>query len=343
MSMDSLNNLQKRLQYAGGKPQQSRMIQDKLRSLKRALLYSYQAGTMIIDNPNYEENSTDRIKKLPKLEFRCLMNPDKLTFDSDKKMVSVPFEDIVLNAEMAGKASEGLVTNPVKCGEVFTWKETDTRWIVTLRYLEELAYFRADVQKCYPFPLDIDGKEYWFANIGENQETLQWYKKRYDELNKLNFTRMIYIKRDENTLNYFKRFAIVKMPNIQGKLESWEVQAVSPNKNDDIITVYFKEYFENQYEEISQEAQRQIEEYHELNEDLEMYIYGDLKYTTKYVENATWEIRNQTVGLKFDIDAITDYDRTTVTIESLTGRSGEFDLYYNDKLEHHVIVKSIKR
>ena len=341
--MDSLNNLQKRLQYAGGKPQQSRMIQDKLRSLKRALLYSYQAGTMIIDNPNYEENSTDRIKKLPKLEFRCLMNPDKLTFDSDKKMVSVPFEDIVLNAEMAGKASEGLVTNPVKCGEVFTWKETDTRWIVTLRYLEELAYFRADVQKCYPFPLDIDGKEYWFANIGENQETLQWYKKRYDELNKLNFTRMIYIKRDENTLNYFKRFAIVKMPNIQGKLESWEVQAVSPNKNDDIITVYFKEYFENQYEEISQEAQRQIEEYHELNEDLEMYIYGDLKYTTKYVENATWEIRNQTVGLKFDIDAITDYDRTTVTIESLTGRSGEFDLYYNDKLEHHVIVKSIKR
>ena len=341
--MDSLNNLQKRLQYAGGKPQQSRMIQDKLRSLKRALLYSYQAGTMIIDNPNYEENSTDRIKKLPKLEFRCLMNPDKLTFDSDKKMVSVPFEDIVLNAEMAGKASEGLVPNPVKCGEVFTWKETDTRWLVTLRYLEELAYFRADVQKCYPFPLDIDGKEYWFANIGENQETLQWYKKRYDELNKLNFTRMIYIKRDENTLNYFKRFAIVKMPNIQGKLESWEVQAVSPNKNDDIITVYFKEYFENQYEEISQEAQRQIEEYHELNEDLEMYIYGDLKYTTKYVENATWEIRNQTVGLKFDIDAITDYDRTTVTIESLTGRSGEFDLYYNDKLEHHVIVKSIKR
>ncbi len=341
--MDSLNNLQKRLQYAGGKPQQSRMIQDKLRSLKKALLYSYQAGTMIIDNPNYEENSTDRIKKLPKLEFRCLMNPDKLTFDSDKKMVSVPFEDIVLNAEMAGKTSEGLVTNPVKCGEVFTWKETDTRWLVTLRYLEELAYFRADVQKCYPFPLDIDGKEYWFANIGENQETLQWYKKRYDELNKLNFTRMIYIKRDENTLNYFKRFAIVKMPNIQGKLESWEVQAVSPNKNDDIITVYFKEYFENQYEEISQEAQRQIEEYHELNEDLEMYIYGDLKYTTKYIENATWEIRNQTIGLKFDIDAITDYDRTTVTIESLTGRSGEFDLYYNDKLEHHVIVKSIKR
>ena len=341
--MESLNNLQKRLQYAGGKPQQSRMIQDKLRSLKRALLYSYQAGTMIIDNPNYEENSTDRIKKLPKLEFRCLMNPDKLTFDSDKKMVSVPFEDIVLNAEMAGKTSEGLVPNPVKCGEVFTWKETDTRWIVTLRYLEELAYFRADVQKCYPFPLDIDGKEYWFANIGENQETLQWYKKRYDELNKLNFTRMIYIKRDENTLNYFKRFAIVKMPNIQGKLESWEVQAVSPNKNDDIITVFFKEYFENQYEEVSKEAQRQIEEYHELNEDLEMYIYGDLKYTTKYVENATWEIRNQTIGLKFDIDAITDYDRTTVTIESLTGRSGEFDLYYNNKLEHHVIVKSIKR
>lgn len=341
--MDALDNMRKRLQFNGGEFQQSRMISDKLKSLKKALLYSYQAGTMVIDNPNYDKDATEGIESLKELEFRCLMNPDKLTFDSDKKMLSVPFKDICLNTERVGKMTDGLVDVPVACGEVFKWKDTDTRWLITLRYLEELAYFRADVQKCYPFPLDINGKEYWFANIGENQETIQWYKKRYEELNKLNFTRMVYIKRDETTLNFFKRFAIVKLPNILGKLESWEVQAVNPNKNDDIITVFFKEYFENQYEEVSKEAQRQIEEYHELNEDLEMYVYGDLQYTTQHIDGAKWEIRNQTTGLKFDMDAITNYDKTTVTIESLTGRSGEFDLYYNDKLEHHVIVKSIKR
>ena len=59
--MNSLDNMKKRLGYAGGRPQQSRMIQDKLRSLKKSLLYSYQAGTMVIDNPNYDKDSEDPI------------------------------------------------------------------------------------------------------------------------------------------------------------------------------------------------------------------------------------------------------------------------------------------
>ena len=92
--MTGLDNMRLRLQYAGGEKQQSRMIEDKLRSLKKALLYSYQAGTMVIDNP-YEEIESET------LEFRCLMNPDKLTFDADKKMLSVPFKDVCLNIPRA--------------------------------------------------------------------------------------------------------------------------------------------------------------------------------------------------------------------------------------------------
>jgi hypothetical protein len=38
-----LNNLQKRLQAWGGTDQWTRMREDKLRSLKKALLYSYQS------------------------------------------------------------------------------------------------------------------------------------------------------------------------------------------------------------------------------------------------------------------------------------------------------------
>ena len=180
--MDALDNMRTRLRYNGGEQQQSRMIEDKLRSLKKALLYSYQAGTMIIENPGYVENSTDRLKKLPTLEFRCLMNPDKLTFDADKKMLSVPFEDVCLNAERAGKTSDGIVPVPISCGDTFVWKETDSRWLVTLRYLEELAYFRADVRKCYPFPLEIDGNKYYFYVdvISYYHKVKNTYKKNED-------------------------------------------------------------------------------------------------------------------------------------------------------------------
>jgi hypothetical protein len=47
--------------------------------------------------------------------------------------------------------------------------------------------------------------------------------------------------------------------------------------------------------------------------------------------------------MKFELDAIKKDDNTVVTIESLSGKSGSFDLYYNDKLVNHVVVKSIKR
>ena len=132
--MSALDNMRLRLQFNGGEKQQSRMIEDKLKSLKKALLYSYQAGTMILDNPNYIEGSDE-----PKtLEFRCLMNPDKLTLDADKKMLSVPFKDVCLNMPRKGKTTEGIIPVPVSCGTTFIWKDTNTRWLIMLQYLEEL-------------------------------------------------------------------------------------------------------------------------------------------------------------------------------------------------------------
>lgn len=40
--MSGLDNMKARINYNGGKNQQDRMIEDKLRSLKKAMLYSYQ-------------------------------------------------------------------------------------------------------------------------------------------------------------------------------------------------------------------------------------------------------------------------------------------------------------
>lgn len=335
--MSALDNMRLRLQFNGGEKQQSRMIEDKLKSLKKALLYSYQSGTMILDNPNYIEGSNE-----PKtLEFRCLMNPDKLTLDADKKMLSVPFKDVCLNMPRKGKTTEGVIPVPVSCGTTFIWKDTNTRWLIMLQYLEELAYFRADVRKCFPHPLEIDGTAYWFANVGENQLIIEWLRKNRETWNKLNYTREIFIKRDEHTLDYFKRFKIIKLPNIQGDLEPWEVQAVSPNPVDDILTVHVKEYFTNQFEDISTEEQQKIQEEHEINEDYIVYSYDNFAFRTSYIPNATWEIKNKTIGVQLDIDAVVSESDTIATIQLLTGKAGEFDVYYNDKLIQHVIVKSL--
>ena len=329
--MRALDNMRKRLSFVGGNPQQSRMIRDKLRSLKKALLYSYQAGTMVLEVENYEQP----------LEFRCLMNPDKITFDIDRKMLSVPFKDVCLNLPRVGTTTEGEIDIPIDCGDTFIWKETNTRWLVTLKYLEELAYFRADVRKCFPFPLEIDGKEYWFASVGENEQIIEWLRKNHEEWNKLNYTRTLYIKRNPATLEYFKRFKVIKLPNILGELESWEVQAVSPNATEDVLILHIKEYFENPYEEISKEEQAKIQEQHELNEDFIIYAYDNFACRQPYVAGAAWEIKNDTEGLKFKLDATYANGDSVATVQLMTGKTGSFDLYYADSLVKHVVVKSI--
>lgn len=333
--MIGLDNMQTRLQYAGGKKQKSRMVEDKLRSLKKSLLSSYQSATMVVENP-YEDIESET------LEFLCLINPDKKTLDEDKKMLSVPFKDVCLNIPRAGKTSEGQIQVPISCGDVFIWKETGTRWIVLLQYLNEYAYFRADIRKCFPYPLEIDGKEYWFASVGENEISIEWLRKNREEWNKLNYTRTLYIKRNKETFDYFKRFKIVNIPNIYGELEPWEVQAVNPNSVDDVITVHLKEYFKNQFEDISKEEQEKIQEEHENNEDLMVYVYDSFHLRADYIPNAEWTIENKTSGLLLDIDAIIGEDNTTIaTIQLMNGKTGEFDVLYGGSRIKHVVVKSI--
>lgn len=331
--MSVLDNMRTRVDYRGGAQQQSRMIKDKLGSLKKALLYSYQAGTMIIQTEDDE------------LHFRCLMNPDKITLDKNKMMLSVPFEDICLNKPRIGKTSEGVVPVPISCGDTFIWRPREeapeTHWLITLQYLDELAYFRADVQKCYPYPLDINGKEYWFANLGENEEIIDWDRHNMQIYNKLNYTRTLYLKRNEETIDYFNRFKIIKVPNFKGELESWEVQAVAPNKTDDVLIVFIKEYFENQFDELNQCIEEQKQENHELNEDLVTYPYERICITVKEVSDAKFNIWNETEGLRFELHAQKNNDGTlTLFIQLLTGNTGSFDVVYNEEIVQHVVVKS---
>lgn len=102
----SLELLNQRLKYHGGN-QEQRFINDKLRGLKKALLYSYQAATAILSDGK---------------EFRCLINSDKNKPAYDNKILSIPYKDICLNLPKVGKTSEGIVDINIKSGDVFIWK-----------------------------------------------------------------------------------------------------------------------------------------------------------------------------------------------------------------------------
>ena len=225
----SLELLNKRLQYQGGN-QEQRFINDKLRGLKKALLYSYQAATATLSDGK---------------EFRCLINPDKNKPAYDNKILSIPYKDICLNAPRVGKTSEGEIDIDIKPGDVFTWKETNTHWLVYLEYLEEDAYFRSEIRRCDQ-EVKIEDNSYWVYIRGPVETSIEWNQKAGIEWNTLNYSLVMYITADEITNNYFERFKTIKILDPRyNKEKTWQVVGVDPYYGDGIIQVFLDEYFEN--------------------------------------------------------------------------------------------------
>lgn len=160
--MSSYDNLSKRLRYHGGDTE-GRMRRDKLVGLQRSLFNSYQAETAILEDGR---------------EFKCLINPDKTKGDYDNKMISIPYEDICLNPQESKKqkTTEGIEVIGMKPGDVFTWKETNTHWLVYLEYLHEDAYFRAEIRRCDQ-QVQVGEKNYWAYIRGPVETSIQWNQK----------------------------------------------------------------------------------------------------------------------------------------------------------------------
>ena len=225
----SLELLNKRLQYQGGN-QEQRFINDKLRGLKKALLYSYQAATATLSDGK---------------EFRCLINPDKNKPAYDNKILSIPYKDICLNTPRVGKTSEGQIDINIKPGDVFTWKETNTHWLVYLEYIEEDAYFRSEIRRCDQ-EVKIEDSSYWVYIRGPVETSIEWTQKAGIEWNTLNYSLVMYITADEITNNYFERFKTIKVLDPRyNKEKTWQVVGVDPYYGDGIIQVFLDEYFEN--------------------------------------------------------------------------------------------------
>lgn len=322
--MSALENMETRINYNGGKEQQARMNESKLRSLKKALLYSYQAATATLADGR---------------DFKCLINPDKLKPDYDDKIISIPFSDICLNAERIGKTAEGIQIIGMKAGDVFTWKENNTKWLVYLQMLEETAYFRAEIRKCN-YAIEIDGKSYDICLAGPSETMIDWVKKNIEVFNKENYTTSLYVTKDETTSAFFHRFSVIKINN-----KPWEVQAIDDLSIEGVIEVALKETYSNTIEDaVEEERNAEKEEIPTIKPTVYIdgpeitFPYGEESYSIVGASEGTWEIDTNKV-------IITNQTETTVNIEVVTGKSGNFTLKYKreneDDIELFVTIESL--
>lgn len=319
--MSGLENLKTRLNYMGGSRKESRMQEGKLRTLKKALISSYQAATAIIGGK----------------EFRCLINPDKLKADYDAKILSIPFRDICLNEDRIGTTTQGEQDINIQVGDVFTWKETNTNWLVYLRYLEEDAYFRADIRRCN-HEVEIDGRKYSVYARGPIENTLDWKKGNLEMYNELNYTLIMYITKDAFTLDYFERFKKIKIDN-----KPWEVQAVDTMSSIGIIEVALKETFSNTLEEEMKDAETETNGDQEAGSprilgDAIVYPYETYIYTIDGLSSGIWTIDNM------KLVKINYFDTNQIEVSIKTGRSGSFTLSYtsgSQSVELPIVIESI--
>lgn len=334
--MSGLDTLQTRIQYRGGK-QEGRMIKDKEKALKKALLYSYQACTAILADGR---------------EFRCLINPDKLKTNYDDKIISIPFKDICIGGKNKDatnsqspvqtgiqtpgeKTSEGEEEIGMKAGDVFTWKETNSHWLVYLQRIEEDAYFRAEIRRCR-HEVKINDNIYKAYAAAIDRDEISWITKQNVSFNELNYGLNMYITKNAETEDFFHRFTIVE---VNGK--PWEVQAVDAISTEGIIQISLKEYYQNSIEkEVANNSiipkARAVEPtvMSSIDGATTVYPYDELVYTIEnYDGDGEWFISNTKAK-------ILSQSTHEVSIMVTSGRSGTFDLIYrkNDGQEENLTV-----
>lgn len=290
-----------RIQYAGG-VMDNRVDKSKLHSMQMALQNSYQAEWITLNDNQY----------------RCLINPDKLKEDYDQKVISI-------------EHSAGM-----KEGDVFYWNRTDTHWLVYLQQHSESAYFRAQIRRCN-YEIEVNKHKYWVYLRGPVETALVWRQKHNIEFNDLNYSLLIYVTKNEETLDFFKRFQILKIDG-----HRWRVAATDIFSQGSIIEVYLEEFFDNSLED------EQIKKEPIIFGEEEPYIDGpqfvepyqtEIKYSLANNLNATGAFLVSSKKVK-----IVNSDNNSCIINVISGKAGEFKIIYREEgkedLELNVTIES---
>lgn len=229
MGHNGLAHMRTRLNQMGGVAQQERMIAQKKKSLDKAISYSYQGAKVRLLGA--EE------------EYPALMNPNQVKQDYDDKILSIGFE-------YPGFAP----------GAIFEWVNTNTKWLIYLQDLTELAYFKGDVRKCTYEISWIDGEgqshQTFAALRGPKETSISSITKNGINIDLPNYTLYFMIPRTDETAKFFTRYAKFYLRDALSPNEQicWRVEGVDSITNPGIIEVYATEYYSNVIEDKDGEA-----------------------------------------------------------------------------------------
>lgn len=313
--MENLNLLKLRAKHANNDRQHDRMVKDKLRSLHRALLYSYQ--TAWIKKDGVED--ADYV--------RALINPDKVKFDYDEKIVSVEYE------------------HGFGPGDTFEWKNTGTHWIILKQEMTEVAYFRGNVRRCQELlitdPETGDKVSIWAAVRGPVETKLNTIQKAGLVANVPNMTLQLYIPKTEQNMRLFERYVTFEFGG-----RFWQVTAPDTISTPGIIEIPAVEDYECHHSDLLVEVvdpNPPTTEYEDTIEGetfvkpLEQSIYT----VTSYNSNLNWIVELSSDNK--DVEDIVEWEiredgSIAVTWTSMV--SGSYILKYGD-LEKTIIVQSL--
>lgn len=213
--MDNLELLKKRMQFYGGNAE-GRIHREKLKSLEGALKYSYQAETIIKDG----------------IEYRALLNNNKLKADYDDKIISIPHD------------------SQMKVGDLFYWPRTNSHWLVYLQQYTEDAYFRGYVRKAEHTMRWKDSygnvHEVAAAVRGPVETKIRSQMKSGISFDEPNYTLATIVPANEFT-NELKRYSRVTIHN-----KPWEVVATDSISEVGVIEIQLTEDYLNREEDTSE-------------------------------------------------------------------------------------------
>lgn len=315
----AINLMSARLNWQGGAKQQDRMIKDKRWTFDRAVKYSYQAAEI-------SKTESEDLTKAP-----ALMNSNKNKPDYDEKILSVGFE------------------YDYKPGDVFDWVNTGTRWLILLRELTELAYFRGEVRRCnyYIKWLDENQQEHkiYCAVRGPVETKINYLQKGGVSVDTPNHSLFIYMTKTEDTLKFFRRYSKFYLGNIDigDKNTCWRVEATDTISMPGVLSINAVEYFANETEDTDEIAGGLIVQPVDPNEGKTELIQGEtfirpkMTYTYKYTGG-------ESVG-PWTVDSRAPIDYTikgrTITLKWPLSYSGQFVIRFGDHAEKTIVVESL--
>lgn len=311
--MENLELMKMRARVLNNDRQIERMVRDKLRSLHRSLLYSYQSAW--IQKVDSEEKN------------RALINPDKIKFDYDEKIVSI---------------------DPkweYKPGDVFEWKNTGTYWLILKQELTEVAYFRGNCRRCQA--VEVLNKEtgetetYWMAIRGPVETKINTIQKSGIVADVPNLTINAYVTKNDKTVKYFDRYQRFAFAG-----RYWKVTAPDSISTPGILEFTAEEDYDCKHDDLIVEIidpNPPVEEFvNNIVGETFIYPLSSMIYSTIYpINGAEWSVK--LTNENKDVDDVLEYeilDDGNIKITWTAMVSGSFEIHYGD-LTRTIIVQSL--